>query len=144
MEPAAETTWAHARTIARYFRKDVRKRRGALAGGAFFGLVYAAARVAEPWPLKVVFDQVLLGKPIHGISATFFMPFGSSRYAMLAAAAVALGLIGLVRCVSYYYEDFLLSRAAQQIVYAIRTRLYRQLHRLPLSFHQQRKTGDTL
>ena len=136
--------WRQARVIARYFRKDVRKRRRALAAGAFFGFVYAAARVAEPWPLKVVFDQVLLGKPAHGIIATFFTPLGSSPYAMLGAAGLALGLIGLVRGVSYYYEDFLLSRAAQQIVYGIRTRLYRHLHRLPLSFHQQRKTGDTL
>src|SRR2546428_9002505 len=143
MEPA-QTGWRHFRVIARYFRKDVRKRRRALAGGAFFGFVYAAARVAEPWPLKVVFDQVLFGKPARGIIATLFTPFGRSPYAMLGAAGLALGLIGLVRGVAYYYEDFLLSRAAQQIVYAIRTRLYRHLHRLPLSFHQQRKTGDTL
>src|SRR5712691_5798449 len=143
MKPA-ENGWRHVRVVARYFRKDVRKRRGALAGGAFFGFVYAAARVAEPWPLKVVFDQVLLGKPARGIIATLFTPFGSSPYAMLGAAGLALGLIGLVRGIAYYYEDFLLSRAAQQIVYAVRTRLYRHLHRLPLSFHQQRKTGDTL
>ena len=143
MEPST-SGWRDARVIARYFRKDVRKRRRALAGGAFFGFIYAAARVAEPWPLKVVFDQVLFGKPARGIIATLFTPFGSSPYAMLSAAGLALGLIGVVRGISYYYEDFLLSRAAQQIVYAIRTRLYRHLHRLPLSFHQQRKTGDTL
>ena len=139
-----ETRWRKVHVIARYFRKDVRKRRRALVGGAFFGFVYAAARVAEPWPLKVVFDQVLLGKPARGIIGTLFTPFGSSPYAILGAAGLALGLIGLVRGVAYYYEDFLLSRAAQQIVYAIRTRLYRHLHRLPLAFHQQRKTGDTL
>jgi ATP-binding cassette subfamily B protein len=92
----------------------------------------------------VIFDQVLFSKPAHGIVATLFTPFGSSPYAMLGAAAAALGLIGLVRGVSYYYQDFLLSRSAQQIVYAIRTRLYSHLHRLPLAFHQQRKTGDTL
>src|SRR5438445_12121979 len=63
---------------------------------------------------------------------------------MLAAVGLALGLIGIVRAIAYYYEDFLLSRAAQQIVYAIRTRLYAHLHRLPLSFHQERKTGDML
>jgi ATP-binding cassette subfamily B protein len=143
MEPA-ENSWRKIRVILRYFRKDVRKRRRALAGGAFFGFVYAAARVAEPWPLKVVFDQVLLGKPARGVISTLFTPFGSSPYAILGAAGLALGLIGLVRGIAYYYEDFLLSRAAQQIVYAIRTRLYRHLHRLPLSFHQERKTGDTL
>ena len=139
-----DSRWGNLRLIARYFRKDVRKRRGALAGGTFFGFVYAITRVAEPWPLKVVFDQILFGKPARGLIATLFTPFGRSPYEMLAAVGLALGLIGIVRAVAYYYEDFLLSRAAQQIVYAIRTRLYAHLHRLPLSFHQERKTGDML
>lgn len=143
-EPEEEGYRSKFPVIWRHFRKDVRKRRGALFGGAAFGVIYAAARVAEPWPLKVVFDQVLFAKPAKNVIGTLFTPFGHSPYAILGAAGLALGLIGLVRAISYYYEDFLLSRAAQQIVYGVRTRLYAHLHRLPLSFHQERKTGDTL
>jgi ATP-binding cassette subfamily B protein len=144
--PETEDSVPHKsyRELLRYFRKDIRKRRRTLIGGAFFGFVYALARVAEPWPLKVVFDQVLFAKPARGPIATFFTPIGHSSYAILAAAGIALALIGVVRAVSYYYEDSMLSRAAQQIVYGIRTRLYAHLHRLPLSYHQQRKAGDTL
>jgi ATP-binding cassette subfamily B protein len=141
---SAESGWQNIRRVLRPFRKDVRKRRRALIGGGLCGFVYAAARVAEPWPLKVVFDQVLFAKPARGLIGTLFTPFGTSPYAILVAAGLALAVIGIVRAVSYYYEDFLLSRAAQQIVYGIRTRLYAHLHRLPLSFHQERKTGDTL
>jgi ATP-binding cassette, subfamily B, bacterial len=132
------------RELLRYFRKDIRKRRRTLIGGALFGFVYAAARVAEPWPLKVVFDQVLFAKPARGPLGAILTPVGHSPYRILAAAGVVLGLIGLVRAISYYYEDSMLSRAAQQIVYGIRTRLYAHLHRLPLSYHQERKAGDTL
>ena len=132
------------RELLRYFRKDIRKRRRTLVGGALWGFVYAIARVAEPWPLKVVFDQVLFAKPARGPIGTLFTPLGRSPYAILAAAGVALALIGLVRAVAYYYEDSMLSRAAQQIVYGVRTRLYAHLHRLPLSYHQQRRAGDTL
>jgi len=141
---AAQDSWRNVRVILRHFRKDIRKRRRTLAGGAFFGFVYAAARVAEPWPLKVVFDQVLFAKPARGVIGSVFTPFGKSSTEILIAAGVALAIIGVVRAVSYYYEDFMLSKAAQQIVYAIRTRLYAHLHRLPLSFHQERKTGDML
>jgi ATP-binding cassette, subfamily B, bacterial len=141
---AAQESWRNTRVILRHFRKDVRKRRRTLAGGAFFGFVYAAARVAEPWPLKVVFDQVLFAKPARGVIGSLFTPFGTSQTRILIAAGIALAIIGVVRAVSYYYEDFMLSKAAQQIVYAIRTRLYAHLHRLPLSFHQERKTGDML
>lgn len=132
------------RELLRYFRKDIRKRRRTLVGGASFGFVYAVARVAEPWPLKVVFDQVLFAKPARGPIGTLFTAFGHSPYAILGAAGLALALIGLVRATAYYYEDSMLSRAAQQIVYGVRTRLYAHLHRLPLSYHQQRKAGDTL
>jgi ATP-binding cassette subfamily B protein len=141
---AAEGSWRNVRVILRHFRKDIRKRRRTLAGGALFGFIYAAARVAEPWPLKVVFDQVLFAKPARGLIGSLFTPFGTSQTRILIAAGVALAIIGVVRAVSYYYEDFMLSKAAQQIVYAIRTRLYAHLHRLPLSFHQERKTGDLL
>jgi len=133
-----------AAIIFRSFAGDVRKERGRLVGGMAFGLVYALARVAEPWPLKVVFDQVLFHKPAHGSLFRVFTIFGASSYDVLAAAAVVLVGAGLVRGVAYYYEDFLLSSAAQEIVYRIRARLYRHLHRLPLAFHQRQRTGDTL
>jgi ATP-binding cassette, subfamily B, bacterial len=130
--------------IFRSFAGDVRKQGGRLVGGMAFGLVYAIARVVEPWPLKVVFDQVLFHKPASGSWFRVFTIFGNSSYRVLAAAALVLVGAGLLRGTAYYYEDFLLSSAAQEIVYRIRARLYRHLHRLPLAFHQRRRTGDTL
>jgi ATP-binding cassette subfamily B protein len=115
-----------------------------LLAGAGFGVVYALTRAAEPWPLKVVIDQVLFHKPAHGIWLHPFLIFGDSSYDLLAAAGVVLASAGLLRGVSYYYEDYLLSTTAQETVYDIRTRLYRHLHRLPLAFHQRRSIGDLL
>jgi ATP-binding cassette subfamily B protein len=133
-----------ASILFRTFAGDVRKQRGKLVSGMAFGVVYALARVAEPWPLKVVFDQVLFHKPENSSWFRIFTIFGTSSYEVLAASAVVLIGTGLVRGVAYYYEDFLLSSAAQEITYKIRARLYRHLHRMPLAFHQQRRTGDTL
>ena len=133
-----------ARAIYGYFSKDVRKRRGRLLGGIGFAVLYAVSRVAEPWPLKIVFDQVLFHKPANGFWLSPFTIFGRSSYDLLAAAGLALAVAALVRGIAYYYEDYLLSSAAQEIVYSIRRRLYRHLHRLPLSFHQRRSTGDLL
>ena len=132
------------RVIAGHFRKDVRKQRGRIAGGMACAVLYALARVVEPWPLKVVFDQVLFHRPAHGLLLRPFTLLGPSSTDLLAAAGIALALAGLVRGISYYYEDYLLSTAAQEIVYRIRSRLYRHLHRLPLSFHLRRSTGDLL
>ena len=132
------------RVVAGHFRKDVRKQRRRIVAGMFCAVVYALARVIEPWPLKVVFDQVLFHKPAHGWLVRPFTVFGHSPTDLLAASGAVLALAGLIRGVSYYYEDYLLSTAAQDIVYGIRARLYRHLHRLPVAFHQRRPTGDLL
>lgn len=144
MSTPAATRLARLRAVYAYFGRDIRKRRRRLLGGIGCAVVYAVARVIEPWPLKIVFDQVLFHKPAHGFWLSPFTVFGRSPYDFLAAAAVALVIAALVRGVAYYYEDFLLSSAAQEIVYSIRRRLYAHLHRLPLSFHQRRSTGDLL
>ncbi len=132
------------RVVASHFRKDVRKQRGRIATGMAFAVVYALARVVEPWPLKVVFDQVLFHHKSHGWLLRPFTLLGNRPVDILAACGIALALAGLVRGVAYYYEDYLLATAAQDIVYRIRARLYAHLHRLPMSFHQRRPTGELL
>jgi ATP-binding cassette, subfamily B, bacterial len=135
---------AHAAAIFHAFGPEVRRERVRLVAGMGFGLLYALARVVEPWPLKVVFDQVLFHKHAQGAWFRPFAIFGTSAYDILAASALLLIATGLVRGFSYYYEDYLLSSAAQAIVYRIRARLYRHLHRLPVRFHQRRRTGETV
>jgi ATP-binding cassette subfamily B protein len=139
-EPRLERVWR----VARAFKGEVRPRRGKLAGGVAFSFLYALTRVVEPWPLAVVFNQVLFHKKARGLVTAPFTALGTSPNALLGAAAIVLALTGLVRGIAYFYEDYMLSSAAQEIVYAIRARLYRHLHVLPLSFHQRRRTGDLL
>jgi ATP-binding cassette subfamily B protein len=132
------------RRVWRRFGKDVRRRRRRLAGGMLFSILLGVSRVVEPWPLKVVFDQVLFHRPATSATTRVFLVFGNSPTQILTAAAVVLMGAGVVHGISYYYQDYLLSTAAQDIVYSIRTRLYRHLHRLDLSFHLSRHVGDTL
>jgi ABC-type multidrug transport system fused ATPase/permease subunit len=132
------------RRVWHYFGKDVRKRRRKLEGGMAFAVLLGLSRVAEPWPLKIVFDQVLFQRPARGFLTRAFLVFGPTPTDILTAAAVTLMFAGIVHGISYYYQDYLLSTAAQEVVYAIRTRLYRHLHRLDMSFHVNRHVGDTL
>ncbi|MGI8801713.1 MAG: ABC transporter ATP-binding protein [Solirubrobacteraceae bacterium] len=145
-EAAAERARARARLrlMWTYFGRDVRRRRGKISAGIGFSLLLAVARVAEPWPLKIVFDQVLFHRPATGAATRLFVVFGNTPTNILAAAAVALIGVGVIQGMSYYQQDFLLASSAQEIVYAIRTRLYRHLQLLPMSFHMSRPVGDTL
>jgi ATP-binding cassette subfamily B protein len=132
------------RAVWKVFRKDVRKRRGKLIGGMGFSVLLAVARVAEPWPLKIVFDQVLFHRPARGWATSIFLAFGPTPSNILAAAAIALMVTGILQGVAYYYQDWYLASAGQDIVYGVRARLYRHLLRLPMSFHLTRPVGDTL
>ena len=149
-QATAEATATGGRTRARlrliwsYFGRDVRRRRGKLTTGIGFSLLLAMARVAEPWPLKVVFDQVLFHRPARGSVTHLFVVFGDTPTDILAAASVALVGVGVIQGMAYYQQDFLLASAAQEIVYSVRARLYRHLQRLPMSFHMSRPVGDTL
>jgi ATP-binding cassette, subfamily B, bacterial len=136
--------WARAGPLLRFFAKDVRKSRGKLGAGIGFSLLYAFARLLEPWPLKVVLDQVLLGQDATGWLLQPFLIFGSSPYEMLTAACLILALTGLLHGFAYYHQNLVLAGAAQQIVHRIRARLYRHLLRLPLAYHQSQRTGDLL
>ena len=132
------------RVIWKVFRKDVRKRRRKLVGGMLFSVLLAVARVAEPWPLKIVFDQVLFHRPARGWATKMFLVFGSTPANILTAAAIALMITGIVQGIAYYFQDYLLATSGQDIVYGVRARLYRHLLRLPMSFHLTRHVGDTL
>lgn len=132
------------RRVAAHFGPDVRRRRRELSLGMLFSVLLGLARVVEPWPLKVVFDQVLFHKKAKGALTQVFLIFGSQPTEILLAAALVLMVAGVVHGVSYYYQDYLLSSAAQDIVYRIRTRMYRHLHQLDVAFHINRHVGDTL
>ena len=126
------------------FRGDLARQRKPLAAAFLASLGYAATRLAEPWPLKVVFDNVLAGMPLKTHITPLDRLLSGDRTAILVAATVAvLGLAGL-RSVFYYYQSYLTSLAGQQVVNQLRRRLFAHVQRLPQSFHARASTGDLL
>jgi subfamily B ATP-binding cassette protein MsbA len=106
-------------------------------------LVAAAANLLEPWPLKVVFDSVdgskapsprLLGW-LHG---------RDHRQVLIAAAALAVVGIAVIRAVSSYIQKSLSTTIGTRIGYDLRHLLYHHVQRLSLSFYEKQRTGDTI
>src|SRR5271167_3471075 len=65
------------------------------ATGLIIGLVAAlvetAANLAEPWPLKILLDNVLKSKPAHGwLNQLIFSAGGTDKVAVLKVAALAV------------------------------------------------------
>ncbi|HEV8250789.1 MAG TPA: ABC transporter ATP-binding protein [Gaiellaceae bacterium] len=126
------------------FRGDLTRHRRPLAGAFAASLGYAATRLAEPWPLKVVFDNVLAGMPLTTPFPWLDRHLAGNRTAILVAATVALLLLAVLRSVFYYHQSYLTARVGQDVVTTLRRRLFAHVQRLPQSFHSRASTGDLL
>lgn len=97
-----------------------------------------------PWPMKLIFDNVLSDKPLPD----FLMPLqgylSSGSTTALLILCGSMIVIALVRGFFAYYQLFLTSRIGYLLVYILRGELFNHLQRLSLSFHHKTKTGELL
>lgn len=113
----------------------------ALAAAFVAMIIQAGADLLEPWPLKVIFDQVLANKPVPAWLARWPL-VAANRSTLIDAAAIAVVVIALIGAIASYVESYLSTAAGLGITHAIRRRVYHHLHSLSLSFYEQRKSGE--
>jgi subfamily B ATP-binding cassette protein MsbA len=101
--------------------------------------------VLEPWPIKVVVDNVLQSKKLPGLlGSTVSRLFGTNPYAMLNFAIAAVALIAVVGALSSYFEKYLTTSISQWVGHDLRRTLYQHIQRLSLSEHDQSRSGDLI
>jgi ATP-binding cassette subfamily B protein len=120
----------------------IRGQRGLIAGGATAMIAAVLAKLAEPWPLKIVIDHVVPvgagGAPGTGIAAIDTLTMDQ----LLAVVAVGLVLAIGLRALFEYLATIAFALAGARILTRVRGDLFRHLQALPLSFHQTARTGD--
>jgi ATP-binding cassette subfamily B protein/subfamily B ATP-binding cassette protein MsbA len=112
--------------------------------GLFFGAITQVVLIGflellKPWPLKVVIDNVLGGRPLDwpwlgGLDRTELLAFAC------ASLVAVYGLLGALGVTSNYATIGI----GQRMVNDFRSELYAHLQRLSLAFHSQRSVGDLL
>ncbi len=117
----------------------------ALGLGLLAVLGEGAASLLEPWPLKIVFDNVLKPKPIHGwLNLLILRRFGTSNLSILEFAAAAVLAIAVLGAVSSYAEKYLATSTGQWVAHDLRQVLYSHVQRLSLAYHDRKQTGDLI
>jgi ATP-binding cassette subfamily B protein len=104
----------------------------ALAGLFLLGAVLL--HLARPWPLKIIFDYVLLPREYAG----------ADRMTILFAACAGLVVVAVLYGMCEYLHTLFAAEVGQKTVYSIRSRLYTHVQRLSLAFHSRAKSGDLL
>jgi subfamily B ATP-binding cassette protein MsbA len=105
-------------------------------------LVEAGMGLAEPWPLKVIFDYVLGTKRMPDWLAVHVGE--ANKLGALDVAALAVVVIALIGAVASYFDDFLATTVAKRVGFDLRHLLYHHVQRLSLSFYDKRQTGDMI
>jgi len=99
----------------------------------------------RPWPMKYIFDGVLI-PAVSGQHSTLLPPaLGDISIKGIAAlAALSVVLIAVLNGLLTYGQTYLTARVAQGVTASIRQRVYSHLQHLSRSFHDQRRTGDLM
>ncbi len=104
-----------------------------------------AANLLEPWPLKIVFDNVLKARPIHGWLNPWILSIaGHDQFAIVRFAALAALAIAVLGGLCSYAEKYLTTSVGQWVLHDLRRTLYSHIQRLSLSYHDQKATGDLI
>jgi len=98
----------------------------------------------QPWPLKIVLDNLLKDKPATGWVTHVVELFGDNKQSILLFAAVAALVVGIVGAVCSYIEKYYTSTVGQWVMHDLRSTLYSRIQRLSLAYHNQAQTGDLL
>jgi ATP-binding cassette, subfamily B, bacterial len=97
-----------------------------------------------PWPMKLIFDNILSDKPWPEYMLPYMQWLNASNTHILMILCGSMIGIALVKGIFAYYQLFLTSRIGYLLVYTLRGEIFNHLQRLSLSFHHRTNTGELL
>ena len=101
--------------------------------------------ILEPWPIKIVVDNILQEKPLPGrLGDAVAAIFGRDPHALVNFAVAAVAVIAVIGAVSSYFEKYLTTSVGQWVGHDLRRTLYHHIQRLSLAEHDQSRSGDLI
>lgn len=124
--------------------RHLQRARGNLFFAAFCMLGLTLTDLLRPWPLKIIFDHILLDKPLPHYLSFLRETLQSGKVPALVAISFSILLIAVFRGALSYSQVYITSRIGNQLVYTLRRELFGHIQRLSLSFHNRARSGELL
>jgi len=103
------------------------------------------ADLLEPWPLKLVLDNVIRSQPARGWTEPLIHAVaGFDKFAVLEFAAGAVLAIAIVGALCSYAEKYITTSVGQWVMHDLRRMLYSYIQRMSLAYHDKKQTGDLI
>ncbi len=130
--------------LYRRFSGYIKMYRGTLAIAVLCMIGAALAEIVRPWPLKIIFDAILIPQDNPGVITEALRGWFGSGDLLLAVSASTILLVAVIGGLLTFGQTYLLAMVGQKVVAAVRFDLYRHIQRLSHSFHDAASSGDLL
>ncbi|MDJ0708622.1 MAG: ABC transporter ATP-binding protein [Leptolyngbyaceae cyanobacterium MO_188.B28] len=129
--------------LLRRFWPNIRKQWKLLIISAIALGAEVVLRLLEPWPLKFVFDYVLIAGADDRRSG---LPLIQTLDPVILLTLAALSLVAItgLRAFASYWNTVSLASMGSRVTAEVRNQLYRHIQSLSLSYHTKAKSGDLL
>ena len=130
--------------LASVIRSSLREQRSGVLVAALCLLGLIAMDLVAPWPLKIIFDHVLLAHPLPPWMSPLQGLLALGTWPALLAMAAAIAAIALLAGGFSYLQLFTTAKIGYGISYRLRSLLFTHLQRLSLAFHHRSRSGELL
>jgi len=143
-EPAGDWNARAVLRVYRAFARHYRPYRGRLAIALLCLVGSVTSAMLAPWPLKLILDRVILGKPFkHGFE--FLNPMlAHDAGLLLGLLACSVVVLAALEAVFSYVNKYWASGTGDRMSADIRERVFAHLQRLSLSLDESLQSGELI
>ena len=113
-----------------------------LAGLCLLGVI--ATELAAPWPIKIIFDYILLAKPLPGHLGLLAPLLESGTLVAITVLSGTIFLMVVIGGGLSYFQLYITAKVGHQLTYSLRRELFSRLQQLSLAFHSQSRSAELL
>ncbi len=146
-DPATlEPVEGESQSMMPLIRELLRPYRGSLVMILVAMLLQSIMTLAAPWPLKIVIDNVVVGRKLDPWLAHLLHPLlvSSHRVHLAEAAALAVIVIAILNAAASYLANYFTESVGQWVANDLRMRTYHHLQYLSLRYYDSHQSGMLL
>src|SRR5262245_20708528 len=131
----------HVREIVAAHLWEMRR---SLATALLCILGFTFMELLSPWPLKIIFDYILLNKPLPASLGWLGGLISHGKAFAVVIISLSIVLIAGLKSLFDYFQLYQTSRVGYQMVHILRRELFWHLHSLCVYFPNRSRSGELL
>ena len=124
--------------------QQLNRAKGQLSLAALCLVGVSLMELLAPWPLKIVFDNVLLDKPLSPSFSFLETLIQSGQGPSLLLLSCSIIFIAILGAILSYIQLYTTAKVGHHLTHTLRRELFSRLQQLSLSFHNQARSGELL